>query len=193
MGFSSCPVLTPMPLGTGGGEEKKGKHGHTLQLRFQGEEAEEDDFSSFLSSPERQMWGRSLLWCWREAELLLRRSQHLCSVRLIVPLGKFSNFNTVYGFFRGHNLPVSHSAHSPSALLKESWHFQRSQRSSLAWLDIYTCIFYQEIGEWHSVLINLKTVESFFPLESFRAHFLTVIHDLKMILSFHQFISKNTL
>jgi len=67
------------------------------------------------------------------------------------------------GFSRGHNLPVSHSACSPSALLKESRHFPRSQRSSLSWLDIYTCIFYQEIGEWHLVLVNLKTVESFFP------------------------------
>lgn len=34
-------------------------------------------------------------------------------------------------FSRGYSLPVSHSACSPTALLKESWHFQRSQRSSL--------------------------------------------------------------
>lgn len=33
------------------------------------------------------------------------------------------------GFSRGYSLPVSHSACSPSALLKESWHFQRCQRS----------------------------------------------------------------
>jgi len=36
---------------------------------------------------------------------------------------------------------------------------------------------------------KLENSGIFFPLKSFRTHFLTLIHKLKIILSFHQFIS----
>lgn len=78
------------------------------------------------------------------------------------PWGSSAISTPSLGFSRGHDLPLSHSACSPTALLKESQHLQRSQRSSLAWIDIYTCIFYQEIGEWHPVPVNLKKVLGFF-------------------------------
>lgn len=178
---AAAPVLTPMPLGTRGGEEKEGKHEHTLknQLRFQGGKKPKRRISLFLSSPKPQMWGRSLLWCWREAELLLCRSQNLCSFCL---WGSPVISTPSLGFSREHNLTVTHSAYSPSALLKESRHFQRSQRSSLAWLDIYTCMF---LSEGRGMAFNAgkpEHSEFCFLLESFRAHFLRPIHNLKITL-----------
>lgn len=99
---------------------------------------------------------------------------------LILPLGKFSNFNTSLGFSRGHNLPVSHSAYSPSALLEELRHFQRSQRASLAWLDIYTGMFLSEGRGMAFSAGKPEHCEFCFLLKSFRAHFLRPIHNLKI-------------
>lgn len=103
VGFSSCPCANTYAFGNRRRRAKRRENMDTdfkIGSGFKGEKAEEDDFSSFLSSPEFQMWRRSLLWCWREAELLLCRSQHLCSVQLVLPLGKFSNFSTVCGIFQ---------------------------------------------------------------------------------------------
>lgn len=176
---AAVSVLTPVPLGTGGGEEKEGKREHTLknQLRFQGGKRQRGRFP--YSSPKPQMWGRSQLWWWSEAELLLCRPQHLCSSCL---WGSSVISTPSLGFSREHNLSVSHSAYSPSALLKESRHFQRSQRASLARLDIYTCMFLSEDKGMAFNAGKPEHSEFCFLLESFRAHFLRPIHNLKITL-----------
>lgn len=144
--------------------------------------------SLFLSSPKPQMGGRSLLWCWSEAELLLCRSQHLCSSCL---WGSSAISTPSLGFSRGHNLPVSHSVCSPSALLKEWRHFQRSQRASLAWLDIYTGMLLSEGREMAFSAGKPEHSEFCFLFESFRAHFLRPIHNLKITLFINSLTNPN--
>lgn len=165
---AAAPVLTPVPLGTGGGDEKDKKHEHTLknQLRFQGGKSQREGFPYSF-----QTWGRSPLWCWSEAELLCR-SQHLCSSCL---WGSSVISTPSLGFSR----ELSHSAYCPSALLKELRHFQRSQRSSLAGLDIYTCMFLSEDRGMACSAGKSERSEFCFLFESFRAHFLRPMHNLK--------------
>jgi len=98
--LSSCPWANTFAFGTRRQRRENTDTYFKVSSGFKGQEAEEDDFCSFLCSPEHQMWGKSLLWWWREAELSLHHSWHLCSVQLILPLGKFSNFNTVIGIFQ---------------------------------------------------------------------------------------------
>lgn len=75
---------------------------------------------------------------WKEAELLLetvrvlnRDAETSISVqdKSSCLWGSSAISTLSLGFSRGYSLPVSHSACSSSALLKESWHFQRCRRS----------------------------------------------------------------
>lgn len=136
---AAAPVLTPMPLGTGGGEQKEGKtwtqtsksarvsRGKRLKRMI--------SLHSFPPLSSRcgegaccGVGGRQSC-CYADPSISVQYS-------LSCLWGSSAISALSVGFFRGHKLPVSHSACSPSALLKESQHFQRSQRSSLAWLDI---------------------------------------------------------
>lgn len=86
------------------------------------------------------------------------------------------------GFLREHNLPGSHLACSAHALWKESRHFQ-NQRSSLDCPDSWhLCFLLEDRGMTFSTG-EPENSGFFFTLKRLRAYFLTLSHNLKVILS----------
>lgn len=172
VGFSSCPCANTYAFGNRRRRAKRRENMDTdfkIGSGFKGEKAEEDDFSSFLSSPEFQMWRRSLLWCWREAELFVVMQIPASLFSTACPaFGEVQQFqHCLWDFSEG----TSYQLVIQPVLLVLFWKnhsiFKEVRGHHWLGLTFNTCIFYQEIGKRHSVLLNLEMVESSFFHEEF--------------------------
>lgn len=160
---AAAPVLAPMSLGTGGGEEKEGKHEHTLknQLRFQGGKSQRRRFP-YSSPPQSSRWGEG-------ACCGVGVRQSCCcadpSISAHPAYGEVQQFqHHLWDFPEGTISQLVIQSVLPVLFWKNGGIFREVRGHHWLGLTFTLVCFYQKAGKWLSVLVNLNTVNFVFSL-----------------------------